>query len=240
MNQYEPEDYTKSWVSYLDLLGITDLVHKKDWVDVSYYYEKAVKEFTEVYNLTSKVERAWLSDTFILYSPDNTACSFVEIESITHAFILSLIEHSIPVRGAMSCGDFYADKKKNILFGPALIDAYCYGENQDWIGFVLTPSAVEQITVIGYHIDQTNINYAYWDIPYKKIAYCASAPKDTPCLKKSLPAYIIGNSQRSGVDRHNECLNRLYKMKGKQKDCKLIRKYENTINFIEKKQMNLG
>ena len=234
--QYDIGDYTVRWVSYLDLLGFTELVETKGWFDVFSCYNKAVESCTNAPNFMSKIEKTWFSDTFLLYSPDNTASSFAAIEAITRWFTYWLIYFGIPVRGAMSYGDFYAYKESNIFFGPALIEAYRYGENQDWIGFVLTPSAVNQIAAIGYHVDQM-INYSYWNIPYKKAACCASARKDTRILQKSLPAYIISNHLRSGDDKKNECLNKLYRMKANLKDDRLIRKYENTINFIKEKQM---
>jgi hypothetical protein len=229
--QVEPFDYTARWVSYFDSLGFTELVNTHGWYGVYHIYNKAIEGLTKDYGCKSNIERMWFSDTFLLYSPDCTANSFTEIEQKSRQFIDRLILDSIPVRGAMSYGDFYADKGKNYFFGPALIEAYHYGENQDWIGFVLTPSAVRQMAAIG--LDANKGNYAYWDIPYKKEAYHANASKAAPILQKSLPAYIIG---RHGVTNgRNIQLDRLYKMKGGLKDNRLIRKYENTINFIEAK-----
>ncbi len=233
--QVDPEGYTKRWVSYLDLLGFTDLVNTKSWLEIISFYETVIERLLKKYSFTSKIEITWFSDTFLLYSPDNTKCSFFDIDYATRFFIYSLIEYSIPVRGAMSCGDLYADRKTNTFFGRALIEAYDYGDNQDWIGFVLTPSAVERLAAIDYYLSK--VNYSYWNIPYKKAAYCASAPKHTHILEKSLPAYIIGNATRSGDDNNNDCLDRLCKMKGKLKDSRLTGKYENTINFIKKKQL---
>ena len=128
----------------------------------------------------------------------------------------------------MSYGDFYADKENNVLFGPALIEAYHHGENQDWIGFVLSPSAVNQMVVIGLPANG-RLNYAYWNIPYKKIADVN--------LQKSLPAYIIGG--HAETNGRNPCLDKLLKMKGRLTDSGLIKKYENTINFIEANKRQL-
>ena len=51
-----------------------------------------------------------------------------------------LILKEIPVRGSLSIGDLYTLQRKNIFIGKALIDAYEYGEKQNWLGFILTPS----------------------------------------------------------------------------------------------------
>ncbi len=234
------QNYTKSWVSYLDLLGFTDLVNKRPFVETITLYEQvceqAIRRTSNENNVNIGI--TWFSDTFLLYSPDDTYCSFFAIDYATLSIINNLITKSIPVRGAMSCGDFAADRETSAFFGPALIEAYHYGENQDWIGFILTPSAVNQLTAIDYYLSE--VNYSCWNIPYKKAACCTSAHKDTRILQKSLPAYIIGNATRAGVAMENKCLNKLCAMRANLKDPSLIKKYTNTIDFIENKQMKLG
>ena len=219
--QVDLDGYTVRWVSYLDLLGFTELVKTKDWFSVSSCYDKAVESCTRDPDFEPKVEKTWFSDTFLFYSPDSTGSSFASIEATTRWFIYWLIYWGIPVRGAMSCGGFYADKENNVFFGPALIEAYHYGENQDWIGFVLSPSAVNQMAVIGLPTNKM-LNYAYWNIPYKKT---------NVILQKSLPAYIIGG--HAETNGRNLCLEKLLVMKGRLTDSRKIRKYKKTINFIE-------
>lgn len=224
-NQVDLEGYSVRWVSYIDLLGFTDLIKTRDWFEVSTQYDKAIEHCTRDLGFQPKIEKTWFSDTFLLYSLDNTASSFTAIEATNRWFIYWLIYFGIPVRGAMAYGDFYADKEKNIFFGPALIEAYRYGENQDWIGFVLTPSVISQMAAIGVPADQ-RLDYAYWNIPYKKYKKSLYGT-----LQEYLPAYIIGDSVR--INGRNLCLEKLLQMKGILKDSKLIRKYENTISFIE-------
>ena len=84
--QYDTADYTVRWVSYLDLLGFTELVKTKDWFDVFSWYDKAVESCTNGPDFTPKIEKTWFSDTFLLYSPDNTASSFTAIEATTRWF----------------------------------------------------------------------------------------------------------------------------------------------------------
>ncbi len=217
----DTDDYTARWVCYLDLLGFTELVKKKDWFSVASCYDKAIENCTRDFGFLPEVEKTWFSDTFLFYSVDSTGSSFAAIEATTRWFIYWLIYWGIPVRGAMSCGDFYADKANNIFFGPALIEAYQYGDNQDWIGFVLSPSAVKQMATIGLPANK-RLTYAYWKIPYKKT---------NVLLQKTLPAYIIGDHAKT--NGRNLCLEKLQEMKGKLTDSRLVRKYEKTIRFIE-------
>jgi hypothetical protein len=218
----DPSKQSKRWVSYLDLLGFTDLIRSKDWVYIFSYYTRAI-ESCRAERGFGPVEKSWFSDTFLLYSHGDSAQSFGAIEATTRWFVYFLITAGIPVRGAMSCADFYADKQNNVFFGKALVEAYHYGENQDWIGFVLTPSCVEQMAMIGLPANQ-RLNYAYWKIPYKK-AY--------ENLPEVLPACILGGSITINGKRRNACLDKLRETKERLKGNGNEVKYENTIQFIE-------
>jgi len=211
------EDYSNGWVSYFDVLGFSASVNTGRWFDVWLVYSKAIKEFKKEYGLGPHVEGIWFSDTFVLYSSD---C----VEAKSRAFVYSLVCRGIPVRGAMSYGKFYANKEYNVFFGPALIEAYNYGEHQDWIGFVLTPSAIKQMAVIGSPADRM-IDYAYWDIP------CKSLEQKQPTR---LPAYIIGKNLR--LNGRNLALDKLREIElslQSNHNTEFVSKYQNTIRFIE-------
>ena len=216
--QVEPGYHVRRWVTYLDLLGFTELIRTKNWVYIFAHYTQAIEYCTRKYASESTIEKAWFSDTFLLYSPDDTALSFTAIEATTRWFVYFLVSNGIPVRGAISCADLYADKENNLFFGKALVEAYHYGVNQNWIGFVLTPSCVEQMDAIGLPADQ-RLDYAYWNIPYRR---------PDKALPKTLPACILG-----GSIGNNACLDELYKMKTRLEGSDQITKYENTISFIE-------
>jgi hypothetical protein len=216
--QVDPGYYGKRWVTYLDLLGFTELIRAKDWIYIFSYYTQAIEYCASEYGFDSTIEKAWFSDTFLFYSPDDTALSFAAIEERTRWFVYFLVSNGIPVRGAISCGELYADKDNNLFFGKALVEAYDYGENQNWIGFVLTPSCIEQMAAVDLPADQ-RLDYAYWDVPYKR-------PNKT--LPKTLPACVLG-----GSFGNNRCLDKLHKMKERLKGSKHAAKYDNTITFIE-------
>ena len=234
MNDYihvDPRYQSRRWVSFLDLLGFTKLIQTNDWVHVFTYYSQALDDcINKVATFGSTIEKAWFSDTFFLYSSDDTFLSFTEISSVTQSFVESLVCHNIPVRGAISCGDLYADKENNLFFGEALIEAYYYGENQNWIGFVLTPSCIRQMRIINRPADQRN-DYRYWDIPYKQ----HSCRRRGKALEEKLFACILGGS----ILGYNACLDELRKMAIEFEGTDHITKYKNTIKFIEAHQVKL-
>ena len=141
--------FQKRWISYFDLLGFSNLVQTKGELNVFNTITTALEEFGRKRNPNDHfVERVWFSDSFIFYSPGDNAKDFSAVQQASRHFFLSLIQKEIPVRGALACGEVYADKDNNIIFGKGLLEAYKYAENQDWIGFILTTSAEKQMEAV--------------------------------------------------------------------------------------------
>jgi hypothetical protein len=145
-------------------------------------YRKAIEEVKTRKTRLPCVQLAWFSDTFLLYTDDRSISSWGELDHLSRWFLYFLIEEQIPGRGAISFGELYADRGDNIFFGQALIEAYEYGEAQDWMGLVLCPSATEVLERQGLLTGQDS-NYAYTTIPYGK---------RNPRFQKQLPACVVG------------------------------------------------
>src|SRR5205809_319215 len=81
----------------------------------------------------------------------------------------------------------------------SLVEAYGVGEAQDWIGFLLCPSAVVRLDELGLPAGE-RLNYAYSEIPFKK---AMSA--------KRLPACILGDWAK--INGENQVVRTLTQMK---------------------------
>jgi hypothetical protein len=207
------------WIGYFDLLGIRSLVKSGDVFRVFSAYADAQKEARRVD--PGKVGVFWFSDSFIFYSRDGSASDFVSIELICRWFCYFLTLKHIPVRGAISCGAMYVDDAHNLFFGPGLIDAYEYGESQDWIGFLLTPSAVKRLDEVGLPANE-RLDYAYWRILFKT----DFAPEE-----HDLPACLFAGPTDSSV--RDSCMAALAAMKAAAPQ-KVAAKYENTVTFLDR------
>lgn len=88
------------------------------------------------------------------------------------------LEHGIPLRGAIGGGDFYKDGE--ILVSSGLVDAALYEKEQDWLGAVLTPKALQIVEKAKEfeikHKEETRIDFSlerfksfvrYGKIPWK-------------------------------------------------------------------------
>ena len=88
-----------------------------------------------------------LSDSLLLYSEEIS--ELPPVEPLTKAILISRIitmrcfEQYLPIRGAISFGEFYANREESIYCGKALLEAFELAESQQWIGMTIAPSAEE-------------------------------------------------------------------------------------------------
>jgi hypothetical protein len=131
----------------------------------------------------------------------------------------------IPVKGAISCGDLYVDSENTLFFGEALIEAYEYGENHDWIGLLLCPSMEERFK--GQKIPAgVRLNYASTFISFRE------HPKEQPGnFKNNLQACILG--KWIFVNNQNPIIKKLNQMKQRLPDENIREMYDRAINFIQ-------
>jgi hypothetical protein len=208
------------WVTCIDLLGFSRTVRESDWATVISTYLQSLEQLVDGPRRSNAVEYAWFSDTFILYTHDDSAACFAEIEARARFFANGLITLRIPLRGALSCGDFFAHKESGIFIGQALVDAYRLCEDQDWIGFVLSLAAMRRMREIGFPPDE-RLNYRYWPIPRKT--------GDSP--EGGLPALLLGGPSRD-LDR-NLCYTTLREMRELVSAEHIRAKYDRTIHILQ-------
>ena len=226
--KYNSNNEKRRWLGYFDLLGIQNVIKHNNTVSVFVIYQRAIEQIIAREAAIDNVEYVWFSDTFLIYTIDDSIQSFRDINFFCRWFAFFLITGSavpVPVRGSISCDSLYVDKENDLFFGKGLVEAYEYGESQNWIGFILCPSAQMQLEVLGYPAE-LRVNYAYTNIPYNK--------RESKLIK-NLPACILGQ----GVSP-NPCIDSLIKMRDMVTDDKIIEKYQNSIEFIQRNKRELA
>ncbi len=217
---FYPSGYRARWLACFDLLGTRRLIESAGYIEVFTVYERAIREAKHRAVNLPAIRFAWFSDTFLLYAENDSRSAFAEVDSVSRWFVYFLIQAEIPVRGAIACGDFYADADNQVYFGKALVEAYEHGEAQDWIGFILCPSAVNRLEELKLPAKE-RLNYVEADIPSKKDSGA----------KKGF-ASLLGEWCR--INGENQTLQTLRRMKARQSDDSVTRKYDNAIDFLAK------
>jgi len=138
--KYIGTDYTESYVTFLDILGMKNLL-KKEYQEVRSIFN-AIEASNNLYKrigLTSgesfisqnQIKLLVMSDSIVISIAKNTDHSFsklIGISSYIIKTILSELNEPIFIRGAIAGGNLYQDN--STVFGPALSEAYLLETNE--------------------------------------------------------------------------------------------------------------
>lgn len=124
-----------------ELLGMLNGIDKKI---ESLLKQDTIKKQKNIFK-NLKIEVKSISDTIALvtYGDCNPCLEFHAIMS--NLIITTSIRKGIPVRGATCYG--YFTTQNNIMVGPAVDEVASWYEQADWIGVILTPSAMFKIDI---------------------------------------------------------------------------------------------
>ena len=136
------------WLAYFDIMGFANLMSVEN-DDPKAYFVRADYEET-LSNLRKSCKEyepgslnyCWFSDTFLMFTEDNSPKSYCVIEFAAKSFIHHCLYSRIPIRGAISVGSFMRSRDNRSFIGNAFLDAYRYGEDQDWLGLIITPKGI--------------------------------------------------------------------------------------------------
>lgn len=232
------------WVAYFDIMGfknlLTDFIAQyktKEEVPaamdafVEVYYKEILRKLEEKGKYSpGKVFIHWFSDSFFLYTADDSAESLVWIHLSASHFFLDVIRTRMALRGALSVGAFYADKEKGVFLGPALIDAYQYAEKQHCIGFVLTPKARSESQKLDLCPPDRG-NYVEYGVPVKTKERNIKSEVAVKTEVERLFSFKMQNFmgvEQSIAQMQKEAKNKL----GESEYDKVNATYENTLKFI--------
>lgn len=144
--------HSDCWIACFDILGFKELVSfgnndSYQVLNAITIYDDTLEYLREKCNWYSDgcVNYCWLSDTFVMFTCDDTAHGYTIIEVAAKCFIGKCLYGRIPLRGAISVGSFTRSYDNRAFMGSAAIEAFEYAEDQDWIGLVLTPTAIQKI-----------------------------------------------------------------------------------------------
>jgi hypothetical protein len=229
MSIYESEEkadkWNKSdcWIAVFDILGFSNLIAtNKDDMQAFYIrvdYEETIrhlKDSCESYK-SGSLQYCWFSDTFLMYTSDDSAESYIVIQYASKYFIEKCIYSRVPIRGAISFGVLYHTEDNRSFIGTAFLEAFEYAEDQDWIGLLITPSAVKKAESLGMYPTRHDFVQSN-EIPLRK------------CNRQNVLAYRF---QNGAANFPSPLIPILCDMKGVSKDI-YRRKYENTEKFIQR------
>lgn len=135
----DSKQYFQCYVAFLDILGFKDLVNnpERSCGDIFNIY-KYLCQYNDMFfmflrdeleDMKNRIKMKIMSDSICIYVEATAPNALWELVSFctTFQYNLLLIDPCTFIRGGITYGDLYA--KDDILFGPALTEAYLLEEN---------------------------------------------------------------------------------------------------------------
>jgi hypothetical protein len=214
---------TQSWIAYFDILGFKSMI---EYENESIALQVLKSKIDEVINkleedIDSKDERVdfqFYADTFIIYSKSEKINDYPLLVRVSKNFINNCIYEKLPVRGAISYGELIFGHRRKIILGKAFLESYVYGEDQNWIGLILTPSASCQL--LQHDLIPTRHGFINKDIPMRRFSI----------FEDKIYAYRFINGSTNFNCSLLPHLNEMLQKAPQREKVKFL----NTIKFIEK------
>jgi hypothetical protein len=142
------------YVAMLDVLGFSALVTGDPSGQRFNDYLQCVENATK----DTRVKYVVFSDTIVFTTEDSGPDSLLTMAKASSRLFHDLLQVYIPIRGAIAFGNFSRSTVAESVFvaGSAVIEAYHFEQQQDWVGVMLTPSARACVTDLD---DRCNLNF---------------------------------------------------------------------------------
>jgi hypothetical protein len=202
--------YQDTLVSFFDIIGYSSFIERtpvEKAVQKVSTFLKEVKNFARADMLAVKLDHWILSDSIIIVVDTNRNPLFegsLEIFLATCSMVMRYgMQNGFPLRGAIGGGDFYKDGE--VMVSPALVDAAHYEKEQEWLGAVLTPKALEMVekakefeikykgkTLIDFSSDRFTYSVRYGMVPWKQNESSNKHPIEKPDETYYIKPFDIG------------------------------------------------
>lgn len=212
-----------AWIAHFDILGFKSIIDNDNGSLTLAILQSSINEIIDdlrrdVSEFEESVDYLFYADTFLIYSKSERVNDYPGFIRVSKNFITRCICKLIPVRGAISYGELTFGHDKKILMGRAFLESYVYGEDQNWLGLILTPSATNKLKE--HDLQPIRHGFINRDIPMRKHSI----------FDEEIYAYFFINGS---TDFQCPLLPILREMMQHSPKAEKI-KYLNTIKFIER------
>jgi hypothetical protein len=140
------------YVAFLDVLGFSRLIAGDSQHRIDEYLAGLETTFRTTSNARA-LQYVVFSDSIIITTKTDEESDFVAIIRVCSRLFGALLENGIAIRGAIAHGQYQTSQTSfgTFVAGRAIIDAYHYENQQDWVGIMLAPSVREKIPDLAEH-----------------------------------------------------------------------------------------
>lgn len=158
-----------AWVAYFDLLGFKEKLKTSPMFIIQDELDEIVQDLRALAKeFEENLAYLFYADTFIFYSKSDENKHYPGLLLAATYFMEKCIYKGTALRGAISFGEIAVGHDSRIMMGGAFLESHRYGEDQNWLGLILTPKASDQLQKM--NLDPRRHGFIYGEIPWKKCA----------------------------------------------------------------------
>jgi hypothetical protein len=131
------------YVAFIDVMGFSNLVNKGNVENLESYFSKITEVLDKLRINKADIESFLISDSIILIAPDSPK-SLKQLLGAIRQIQFALLWRKIIVRGAVSFGQVYYNKEKNIIVGKGFIKAYLLEGEAFFPRVIIDPAIIKK------------------------------------------------------------------------------------------------
>jgi hypothetical protein len=147
------DKFPNRWIAYFDVMGFSKRVNESMTEGQLYLlmgdYQKWVRIARNRYSKRG-VTAAWFSDSFLFYSKGESKHAYDALRRAACNFFDGCTMDKLPLRGAITYGELWANKREGIYVGKGLVEAVKHADSGKPFRLLMVKSAVDQARKIGF------------------------------------------------------------------------------------------
>lgn len=134
-------EFMQRWEGIMD--KVKSLVRGESAAQATYSPPPALHNAIKVSLSENNCRPYFFSDTIVVttWGQDSPEVLLPALADLSATLLLEALRVGLPLRGAISMGEYYTSPSDTMVVGPALDDAEEWSKRADWVGVVLSPSA---------------------------------------------------------------------------------------------------
>jgi hypothetical protein len=139
------ENLSDSFVAFLDVMGFSNLVNRGNVDNLESYFEKITEVLDKLRQDKADIKSFLISDSIILIAPSGLK-SLIQLLWAIRRIQSAILWRKILLRGAVSYGQVYYNKDRNIIVGKGFIKAYLLEQEAVFPRVIIDPAIIKQVS----------------------------------------------------------------------------------------------
>jgi hypothetical protein len=139
------ENLEENFVAFLDVMGFSNLVNGGRIDSLEAYFEKITQVLDDLIHDKTKIKSFLISDSIILLAPQGLD-GFKQLITAIRRIQNALLAKKVLLRGAVSYGQVYYNKERNIIVGKGFIKAYLLEQEAIYPRVIIDPYIIKLIS----------------------------------------------------------------------------------------------